>query len=260
MARASAQFQQSDVTIWGIVALVCGAAAVMSANVSAVLPANILSSLHASRLEGTSVSQLRNQLADLQMQTTKLDRENEALLTRFSLQEQAGNDVTRRVGSLEVSLPKLIEALPANSDLDRSTLTSSIAKGESLVYEAEGGSVKIQQQPLTSPAPAPAAKPTTQPMPAPLAAKALPDQSQFGVAIGPAVAFPKAERQWQDLSTKLGPLLLGMAPLLVDQDNSTDKRIVVGPIKQISDASALCSRLEKISISCLPMPFTGTPL
>ena len=59
---------------------------------------------------------------------------------------------------------------------------------------------------------------------------------------------------------KLGPLLFGLSPLLVDEANSDNKRIVVGPITELSEATALCSRLERISISCLPMPFVGTPL
>ena len=56
------------------------------------------------------------------------------------------------------------------------------------------------------------------------------------------------------------PLLFGLAPLLVDEANSNDQRIVVGPITQLSEATALCARLERLSVSCLPMPFTGTPL
>lgn len=257
LAKASAQFLQTDVTVWGIVAMACGALAVMSANISAILPAGVLSGVHASRLDGASVSQLRDQILALQVQSLKLDSENQALLTRFSLQEQSSNAVTRRVGSLEVSLPKLIEALPGNSDIDRSVLTSSITPGQSLVYQADGGSVKIRQQPLETAA---AVGPGNQAMPAPLAVSVTPDDSQFGVAIGPAVPFTAAPREWQDLSVKLGPLLLGLGPLLADQDNSDDKRILVGPIRQMSDATALCIRLEKISISCLPMPFTGTPL
>ena len=61
-----------------------------------------------------------------------------------------------------------------------------------------------------------------------------------------------------NLSNKLGPLLLGLSPLLADESNGTDKRILVGPINDLSQATELCARLERVSIACMPMPFTGT--
>jgi hypothetical protein len=59
---------------------------------------------------------------------------------------------------------------------------------------------------------------------------------------------------------KLGPLLFGLSPRLADEADSANKRIIVGPLNQLSEATALCGRLERVSISCMPMPFTGTPL
>lgn len=259
MAKASEQFRQSDVTTWGIVALVVGAIAVMGANVSAMIPSSILGGLHKTRIEGASLDQLRLQVADLRDQTLQLKRENSVLATRFSLEEQQGNEITQRVGALEVSLPKLLEALPNTAEIDRSSLTASIGEGEALVYDADGGSVMIRQQPMAEAQPAPGG---TQPLPAPveMANIATPNEAAFGIALGPAIAFEQAPETWRDLSMKLGPLLFGLAPLLVDEANSDDKRIVVGPITQLSEATALCARLERISISCMPMPFTGTPL
>lgn len=253
MAKASEQFRQSDVTVWGIVALVCGATAVLGANVSAMIPQSALAGLHKTRLEGASLDQLRLQVNDLREQSAQLKRDNDVLTTRFALQEQAGNDVVHRVGALEVSLPKLIEALPDTAQIDRSSLTASIRKDAALVYEAEGGSVMIRQQPM----PMVAAR-SNQTMPQPLAA--IPDETAFGIAIGQKIAFDAAPAAWADLSSKLGPLLFGLAPLLVDEANGNEKRIVVGPITQRSEATALCERLERVAISCMPMPFTGTPL
>lgn len=260
LAKASEQFRQSDVTTWGIVALVVGAFAVMGANVSAMIPSSILGGLHKSRIEGASLEQLRLQVADLREQTLQLKRENSVLATRFALEEQQGNEVTRRVGALEVSLPKLLEALPDTAEIDRSSLTASIGEGEALVYDADGGSVLVRRQPMAEAQPA---APGSQPLPAPVtetASLATPNEAAFGIALGPAIGFEQAPETWRDLSMKLGPLLFGLAPLLVDEANSDDKRIVVGPITQLSEATALCARLERISISCMPMPFTGTPL
>lgn len=248
-------------TTWGIVALVVGAVAVMGANVSAALPAGILGGLHKTRIEGASLDQLRLQVADLRDQTLQLKRENSVLATRFALEEQQGNEVVQRVGALEVSIPRLLEALPDDAAIDRSSLTASIGEGETLSYDADGGSVVIRHQPMAEAQPAPpgGAQPLPEPVD-PISTAAIPNEAAFGIALGPTVAFEQAPETWRDLSMKLGPLLFGLAPLLVDEANTDDKRIVVGPITQLSEATALCARLERISISCMPMPFTGTPL
>ncbi|UJW86001.1 hypothetical protein [Devosia sp. SL43] len=260
MAKASEQFRQSDVTTWGIVALVVGGLAMMGANVSAALPAGILGGLHKTRIEGASLDQLRQQVADLRDETLQLKRENSVLATRFALEEQQGNEVVRRVGALEVSIPTLLEALPDDAAIDRSSLTASIGEGETLSYDADGGSVSIRQQPMAEALPP---LPGEQALPAPVdqtTTAAIPNEAAFGIALGPTVSFEQAPESWRDLSMKLGPLLFGLAPLLTDEANTDDKRIVVGPITQLSEATALCARLERISISCMPMPFTGTPL
>ena len=88
----------------------------------------------------------------------------------------------------------------------------------------------------------------------------MPDKNAFGVAVGPAITAAQAGESWDNLSNKLGPLLLGLSPLLADESNGSDKRILVGPINDLSQATELCARLERVSIACMPMPFTGTPL
>ncbi len=256
MAKASEQFRQSDVTRWGIVALVFGAIAVLGANISAVIPSTILGGVHKTRIDGASVDQLRLQVADLREQTLQLKRNNIELTTRFTLGEQKGIAVQQRVGALEVSLPRILEAIPNTAQIDRSSLTASI--GEALVYDAEGGSVMIRQQPLAADSPAGQGQPLPELVQS--ASIAQPNEAAFGIALGVSVPADQASRTWNDLSMKLGPLLFGLSPLLVDETNSANKRIVVGPIPDLSQASALCSRLERISISCMPMPFIGSAL
>lgn len=257
MARASEQFRQSDVTTWGIVALVMAGIAVMGSNMSALLPQSLLSGLHKTRIEGASLEQLRSQVVDLREETQKLKRENSVLLARFALEEQQGNEITRRVGALEVTLPQLLEIQPGGAAIDRSSVTASIGTSDALLYDAEGGSVAIRQQPMPE---AQAAAPGEQPLPAPVQVAAAPSQASYGIALGPAIGFDQASEAWRDLSMKLGPLLFGLAPRLADESGSDDKRIVVGPISQLAEATALCARLERLSVSCLPMPYTGTPL
>jgi predicted nuclease with TOPRIM domain len=112
------------VTTWGIVALVLAGIAVMGANMSALMPQSLLAGLHKTRIGGASLEQLRGQVADLREETQRLRRENSVLAARFALEEQQGNEVTRRVGALEVSLPRLLEALPDNAGVDLSNLTA----------------------------------------------------------------------------------------------------------------------------------------
>jgi hypothetical protein len=261
VAKASEQFRQSDVTIWGIVALVACGIAVMGANVSAVIPSSVLGGLHRTRIEGASLEQLRLQVADLRDQSVELKRENGQLLTRFALREQQSNEMGQRVGALEVSLPKLLEALPDNAPIDRSTITSSIGEDQALVFDTDGGSVAIRQRPMLEARPVPAGEQPLPAAPTPQPADVQPESvSGFGVVLGTPVLPEQADSAWRDLSMKLGPLLLGLQPRLLDDDGTGNRRIIVGPLAQLSEAAALCGRVERISISCLPQSFGGVPL
>lgn len=264
MAKASEQFRQSDVTIWGIVALVCAALAVFGSNISLLVPQSVLGGLHQPRVAGASIETLRQQVSELREETNRLKRENELLVSRFAMQERSGNEITRRVGALEVTVPNLLESLPYGVGVDRSTFTASIGANETLTFDAEGGSVAVRQSAIPQAAPtAPIPETTPQPLPAivaPQTAMALPNENAYGIAVGAAVPFEQTPALWDDLTLKLGPLLFGLSPLLVDEANGDDKRIVVGPIAALDEARALCQRFERVSIACIPMPYTGTPL
>ncbi|WP_297111218.1 hypothetical protein [uncultured Devosia sp.] len=262
MAKASEQFRQSDVTLWGIVALVCVALAVFGSNIALLVPQSVLGGLHQPRVAGASMETLRLQVADLREATARLKRENELLVTRFAMQERSGNDMTRRVGALETTVPQILESLPIGAAVDRSNLTASIGENQTLTFDADGGSVAVRQSALPQ---ASAPSGTNQPLPAPVTiqqetAMAMPNDSAYGIAVGAAVPFEQTPALWDDLTLKLGPLLFGLSPLLVDEANGDDKRIVVGPIEDIAEARALCQRFERVSIACIPMPFSGTPL
>ena len=239
MANASEQFRQSDVTLWAIVTLVCAGLAVLSANVAALLPASALRGLHLTRLQGASVENLRTAVQDLEEELRLLRQENRQLLARFSLQEQDNRDATRRIGALELTLPRLLDG--STRDIDRSLPTASI------------GQAPQEQVPESA-----------QPLPDSLnmAAASLAPMSavKFGIALGSGVAPGEASATWEDLSVKLGTLLLGLEPLLADASEGDNKFIVAGPIEQLSEATALCSRLERVSIPCRPMPYRGAPL
>lgn len=255
MARASEQFRQSDAALWGIVALVSCGIAVMGANISTIIPSSLLGGLHHTRIEGASLEQLRLQMSDLRQQSVELRRENGQLLTRFALEEQQNNEVVQRVGALEGILPRLLEAGLTAAPIDRSTITSSIGTDQALIYDAEGGSVAIRQRPMQEAQPAPA----DQPLPDRVAALPPANTQAFAVALGTPVAPEQADATWRDFSMKLGPLLFGLTPQVVD-DGAGRRQIVVGPLPERAQATALCTQLERVSISCMPTEFGGTPL
>lgn len=259
LARTSEQFRQSDVRNWGLVALMCGGLAVFGANVSAILPSSLLVGLHTSHLEGASLVQLRQEIAELRTESARLRRDNEIFNARFSLQEQAGSDATRRIGALEVSVPLLIESLPASSGIDRSTFTASIGAQNGELLAAEGGSVLVRQVPLPNAA---AQLDASQPLPARIASAGetpiMP--ATHGIAIGPSFTPASASAQWRDLEIRLGSVLGELTPIVADSGSKGQARIVVGPFAQAEEARSMCQRLEQMDVSCMPTDYTGTQL
>lgn len=250
MVQNSEQFQQSDVTVWGIAALVCAGLAVLGANVGGLIPSSSLNALHSPRSDAASLSQLRQQVAELRTETAQLRRQNEVLTTRFSLQEQSGNEVVRRVGALEVSMPTLAEMRPAMAPIDRSVTTASITNNAGQQVAAEGGTVVVHQSPLQ------------QPLPAPIAVPSASSGAQVGyaVAVGSSFATGQAAAQWHDLEVRLGSLVIDMSPLVTEGTGANQQRLIIGPITQMSEARDFCQRLEQMEIACSPTSFAGAPI
>lgn len=256
MARTAEQFRPSDVTRWGIAALVSLGLAVLSANVSALLPSATLSTLHATRLDGMSLEQLRTMVADLQQDAVALQRENSELVARFSLNEDAGYDATRRIGALEATLPHLLETLAeAEPGIDRYLTTASTGAPQEETRDADGGVVKVVQTPIQMPPVL-----ATAPARAETAAFSPNGEGRFGMAVGPSLAPGQASAAWDDLSRTLGPTILGFTPLLADEAGGASQRIVLGPAADLAEATAVCGRLERASVPCEPMPYGGAPL
>jgi hypothetical protein len=250
LVHKTEQFQQSDVAGWGIAALVCAGMAVIGANIGGLIPSSALNALHSPRNDAASLSQLRQQVAELRTETAQLRRQNEVLTTRFSLQEQSGNEVVRRVGALEVSMPNLAEMRPVMGSIDRSVTTASITNNAGQQVAAEGGTVVVYQSPLQ------------QPLPAPIAVPSASSGAQVGyaVALGSSFAAGQAATQWHDLEVRLGSLLIDMSPLVTEGAGANQQRLVVGPIAQMSEARDFCQRLEQMEIACSPASFAGAPI
>lgn len=250
-------------TAWGLVALVCGTLAIVSASISSLVPDDVLASLHASRLGGASLHEVRAQLADVRAQTEQLRADNTRLVNRFNLLQKADGLVTRRVGALEVSIPRLLEALPQNADVDTGIITGSIGNKPAPVhFVADGGSVSVTHLPFdpTGGANAGNMNQPLPPMPAEPAPSPTPNPKAFGIALGAPISAEIASSAWQGLNVKLGPLLLGLGPLVGPTPDGAGAQIVAGPIADKTQAKALCQPVEKVGISCAPVPFTGAPL
>jgi len=262
--------RQSDVTFWGVVALFFGAIAVLGANLSAIFPENLTAGLHSTRVDGGSLNHLRSQVAELQAETARMRTENDRLMTKLTLAEQDQGAVTRRVGALESTLPNLISANPDGTGIDLSAITSSIDNPDGEEVPAEGGTVLVEQTPLNQDQPmepeAASYSAGVPPQPLPVvpgkdvSPPTLKHEASYGIAIGPQVTVKDAYLAWKDITNKVGPLLLGLGPLLSGNAGAEQQRLVAGPITDQAHAEELCQRMERVGISCLTVPYVGRAL
>lgn len=211
--------------------------------------------MHASRFDGATVNQLRSRMSDLELEAQQVRRENNMLLQRFTMAEQANGEVTRRIGALEIAVPQLLDRAAVRPQIDR-TMTGAIGEGQVLRFDADGGSVSVQQKPLLPGqrvTPEIAAAQDEAP-----AAGANPDA--FGLALGFPVSPEDAEAEWQSLTARVGTLLIGMAPLLAAVGNSDGRQIVAGPLASRIEAEDLCARMDRVGIPCAPATYVGESL
>lgn len=255
--KAADQFRSADVTKWGITALAIWGVAVLGANLTGLVPPGVLASLHASRIEGATMNQLRTQVAALQDESARIKRESNELLARFNMNEDSTTSITKRVGALEVSIPKLVEQQLASvqQPVDP-TSTGSIDKP--ITFEVDGGTVEVRQQPLI-----PGSADVTFKA-VPLAA-AMPDEiAPNGTSMGIGVGFPvkpeDAEPMWQEMLADAGTMLMGLRPVLATAEGTTNKLIIAGPITDKASALDLCKRLDQQGIPCQALPYAGDPL
>jgi len=271
LAESGEHFRQSDVTFWGIAALVLSALAFLCANLGAILPAHTLTGLHSTRLDGGNLNYLRTQVAELRDEATRIRNDNSRLMNMLTLAEQDQNAVTQRVGAIESSLPVLFEtAQSPAANIDKSFTTSAISNDLPVeIREADGGTVAIVRRPIEEaeqPKPiAPVPETLRMPaMPLPLPPRivgSLPAPAvAFGIALGPQVTVQDAFVAWKDITTRAGPLLLGLGPLLSGNAGVEQQRLVAGPIGDYEQAEQLCVRMIRIGISCLPVPYAGQAL
>lgn len=259
LANGSDQFRQRDVTFWGAFAFSSWAVAAILIAGGALIPGSWLDGLHASRFTGTAIGDLRQQVADLQDQSGTLKAQGTTLLQRLALSEDDQREVNQRVGALELTVPKLREALAAApTGVDPTVVTGDISRGQpTTTVSAEGGTVTVTTSPLTNNGAA--ANTSAQPMPKALDAP-MQQQGTFGIAIGAPLDPVDGPAQWHALSDKAGTLLLGLSSVLGAVDGSAQRRLVVGPLPSEAAARELCGSFAELGLACLSVPYVGMAL
>jgi hypothetical protein len=264
MAQSADQIRQSDITLWGMVALACGAIAILSANIGGILPGSVSTALHATRSAGGNLNVLSTLVAVLRNAAARLRRENQLLTTRLNLAEESRGATNQRIGAVEASIPLLLDALPANASIDRDAITASIGQSVLEAHSVDGGSVAISRQPM--PGEVTLEVLDAQDIPAVQTAEASIDDeiadlvgTDYAVALGDLLGGVDATRSWDNLQGLIGPLLLGLEPRLGLRDAGSD-RLVAGPIRSYAQAEQLCLHVSRAGIACTPVRFEGDAL
>lgn len=240
--------EQSDIAIWGVAALICGAIAIVSANISAIIPESALVALHSTRIDGGNFSQARAQIAELRADSARLNCDTRTMLARLNLLDDDSGELIRRLAAVERSLPLLIETLPINADIDRSLLTASIGTSGSEVYQADGGVIILRQSPLFQEFAV--EDPLDQPIPPRL-------NGGFGVAIGQIVSRQNVDGHISQILGQTGTMLTGMSFVLGELSAADQTRTIAGPMGSFEEAQMLCEPLNAMGLSCEPVPFEG---
>jgi hypothetical protein len=269
------QFEQDDVKLWGFIAVGAVTIAVVLSSLTAVLPDRILNSLRETRQNYGTISQLQAELTAIRMEFATIKREAAISGTRMTLAEESSSKFSRRVRALESSIPMMLEALPADANIDRSLITASIneANGEEIIQS--DGSVKISRSDLFAPQSADAETGAKFEQALPEKVDDLPEtqteveaapviqlsSTEFGIKIGSPVAPDNALLAWQQLKTEVGTLLIGLDPYALPADNdSTKTQLIAGPMRDMAEAISICAQIVRTGIACEASGFGGDKL
>jgi hypothetical protein len=244
-------------------------------SLTAVLPERILNSLPETRQNYGTISQLQAELTAIRMEFATIKREAAISGTRMTLAEESSSKFSRRVRALESSIPMMLEALPADANIDRSLITASIneANGEEIIQS--DGSVKISRSDLFAPQSADAETGAKFEQALPEKVDDLPEtqteveaapviqlsSTEFGIKIGSPVAPDNALLAWQQLKTEVGTLLIGLDPYALPADNdSTKTQLIAGPMRDMAEAISICAQIVRTGIACEASGFGGDKL
>jgi hypothetical protein len=273
--------RQSDVTAWGMAAIATVGVAFVASNLSAAVPVDWLAALHETRVRAGAILPNARTIEALRADLTRSQRANATLRTRMDLLEGSGTLTARRVGALEASVPVLLGALPGTGGIDTTITTAGINTGNGPGEIAvEGGTMLVRQVPLfVGAAPGSTTTELLQPIPFQPMPPALTEQNGaagqpataseqttmasatiFGMQIGPAVGETAPQTVWSDVVDLAGTYLIGLDPLLVQDEQSGEMRLVAGPLSSFSEALGLCSVIRGLDLACKAASYEGEPV
>lgn len=113
-------------------------------------------------------------------------------------------------------------------------------------------------EPIAEPVPLPPVRVASAPAVEPAAA---PARFQFGIDLGGAANVDGLRARWAAVKANFGPLLGGLHPVAARdrRTGSTDYRLVVGPLPNVSAARQLCERFAG-QTACRPAKYDGEAL
>lgn len=269
------KFQQDDVKLWGFIAVGAVTGAIVLSSVTAFLPDRFINGLRETRQHYGTISQLQAELTAIRVEFATMKREASISGTRMTLAEESSSKFSRRVRALESSIPMMLEALPADANIDRSLITASIneANGEEIIQS--DGTVKISRSDLFAPQ-------TTDPENAAKFEQALPEMvddlvqeqpvveaapvvqlssTEFAIKIGNPITAENALLAWRQLKTEVGTLLIGLdAYTIPSESDSTKMQILAGPMRDMAEAISICTQIVRSGIACEASGFGGDKL
>ncbi|WP_424981252.1 hypothetical protein [Maritalea sp. S77] len=129
------QFKQSDMRLWGLVAIASLTVMLVFSSASLLIPKGWNNMFKETPDNLGTVAQMQAELRGIRMEFAAMKRQTNVTDNRLNLGEESNTFVSRRVRALESSIPILLEALPPGAQLDKSLITASIneANGEEII-------------------------------------------------------------------------------------------------------------------------------
>ncbi|TDQ66278.1 hypothetical protein ATL17_0270 [Maritalea mobilis] len=129
------KFTQSDMRLWGLVAIASLTTMLVFSSASLLLPQGWSNMLKETPNNLGTIAQVQSELRAMRIEFAAMKRESNVADSRLTLGEESNSFVSKRVRALEASIPILLEALPPGAQLDKSLITASIneANGEEII-------------------------------------------------------------------------------------------------------------------------------
>jgi len=258
--RATMQRKAWRLSLWGGVALVCVAAAMLAA----------YSDTGSRRLalgDAATASESRRAEADarrLEDAVRHLATDRDRLAARVSALEHNLDDVTGSIPPRPTG-----EHRSAIADPGASPLPPALAPGAIVNAEATRASSPVASA-ATVPAqtailPAPGRTASLAPITAESGATAsTATKTEFGVDLGTASTVDALRSLWGSLKGTQAPLLEGLHPVVAVRDGAkpglVELRLVAGPLANAGVAARLCAALAAAGLICEPAVFDGQRL